>query len=230
MSPTNHREKTRRSPRGLIVLSASVVLALGFVGVGAITGFGPISEASATVRSFGGHHRYAPQGWRHNRSPKPAPPTASAPVTPGRPSTTPPQTPVKPTPSATNAAVVNEVVSLVNVERAKAGCQALTANAALNNAAHGHSADMAARNYFSHDTLGGGSFADRITAAGYKWSGAAENIASGQRTPASVMESWMNSSGHRANILNCGYRDIGVGVAANASGSLYWTQDFASPR
>ena len=89
---------------------------------------------------------------------------------------------------------------------------------------------MAARDYFSHDTPEGVSFATRISNAGYQWSGAAENIAAGQRDAASVMSSWMNSSGHKANILNCGYQDIGVGVAAATDGKLYWTQDFGSPR
>ena len=72
---------------------------------------------------------------------------------------------------------------------------------------------MATNDYFSHTSQDGTSFATRITNAGYKWSGAAENIAKGQRTPADVMKAWMNSSGHRANILNCGLKDLGVGLA-----------------
>ena len=87
----------------------------------------------------------------------------------------------------------------------------------------------AARGYFSHTTPEGVDFATRITKAGYRWSGAGENIAKGQRTPADVMTSWMNSAGHKANILNCGFKNLGVGVAADASGALVWTQDFASP-
>ena len=133
-----------------------------------------------------------------------------------------------PTGSASGSAAA--VIDLVNAERAKAGCSALRSDPRLAAAAQGHSADMAARDYFSHDTPEGVSFATRISNAGYQWSGAAENIAAGQRDAASVMSSWMNSSGHKANILNCGYQDIGVGVAAATDGKLYWTQDFGSPR
>jgi uncharacterized protein YkwD len=118
----------------------------------------------------------------------------------------------------------------VNTERAKAGCAAVTVDDRLTAAARGHSADMAARSYFSHTTPEGVDFATRITNAGYRWSGAGENIAKGQRTPQDVMTSWMNSAGHKANILNCGFKNLGVGVAADAGGSLLWTQDFGSPR
>jgi uncharacterized protein YkwD len=127
-----------------------------------------------------------------------------------------------------NAALETEVARLVNVERAATGCDPLTVDSRLRAAARKHSADMAAKNYFSHTSQDGTEFADRITREDYGWSGAGENIAKGQRTPADVMNSWMNSPGHRANILNCGFRDIGVGVAADAQGSLIWTQDFAS--
>lgn len=225
----------RRPPRLLIIVVTSVIIASGLVGVGSLVGFGPIPSASAaTGHPFGGHHHR----WRGRRTPQPGPSGSATATRTGKPAspasptraTSPtggPPSSAQPDPTADTAR--SEVIRLVNVERAKAGCQALAANTALTRAAQDHSADMANRNYFAHDTLGGGSFASRITAAGYRWSGAAENIASGQRTPASVMESWMNSSGHRANIVNCGYRDIGVGVAANATGTLYWTQDFASP-
>ncbi len=121
------------------------------------------------------------------------------------------------------------MLTIVNAERAKAGCPAVTADDRLTVAARAHSADMAARNYFSHTTPEGVQFATRITEAGYRWSGAGENIAKGQRTPQAVMTSWMNSAGHKANILNCGFQNLGVGVAADATGALLWTQDFASP-
>lgn len=121
-------------------------------------------------------------------------------------------------------------MTLVNAERAKAGCPAVTAEDRLRAAARGHSADMAARNYFSHTTPEGVTFAQRITAAGYAWRTAGENIAKGYRTPQAVMTGWMNSSGHKANILNCAFRDLGVGVAADAGGTLLWTQDFATAR
>ncbi|MEV4708895.1 CAP domain-containing protein [Actinoplanes sp. NPDC049316] len=174
-------------------------------------------------------------------SPPPTPPTAPAaeptgspepttpPTTTRPPATTPPASPTAvPSPTG-NTALEAEVVRIVNDERAKAGCKTLTADDRLTAAARGHSADMAARNFFSHTTPEGVEFATRITNAGYRWSGAGENIAKGQRTPAEVMTAWMNSSGHRANILNCGFKNIGVGVAADAQGALVWTQDFASP-
>ena len=143
----------------------------------------------------------------------------------------PPTASPTPTPAPSgNAAFETEVVRIVNEERGKVNCPALIADDRLTTAARGHSADMAARNYFSHTTPEGVEFATRITNAGYRWSGAGENIAKGQRTPAEVMTSWMNSAGHKANILNCGFKNIGVGVAAEARGSLLWTQDFASPR
>jgi uncharacterized protein YkwD len=169
-------------------------------------------------------------------TPTDPPTTTSAPAP--APTTTRPTTTAPPPPTATptvppasgNAALEAEVLSIVNQERAKAGCPAVTADDRLTAAARGHSADMAARGYFSHTTPEGVEFATRITEAGYRWSRAGENIAKGQRTPQAVMTSWMNSAGHKANILNCGFRNLGVGVAADASGALVWTQDFASPR
>jgi uncharacterized protein YkwD len=122
-----------------------------------------------------------------------------------------------------------EVLRIVNSERAKAGCGALTADNRLNAAAQAHSADMAAKDYFSHTSQNGDEMADRIDATGYKWRSIGENIAKGQATPASVMEAWMNSSGHRANILNCGFRNIGIGLAYDGR-SPVWTQDFGTPR
>jgi uncharacterized protein YkwD len=163
-------------------------------------------------------------------SPSPAPTTSPTRTTSPSP-TVPPTASPTPTPAPSgNAAFEAEVVRIVNEERGKVNCPALTADDRLTTAARGHSADMAARNYFSHTTPEGVEFATRITNAGYRWSGAGENIAKGQRTPAEVMTSWMNSAGHKANILNCGFKNIGVGVAADAQGSLLWTQDFASPR
>jgi uncharacterized protein YkwD len=122
--------------------------------------------------------------------------------------------------------MASQVLALVNDERAKAGCGALTTSSALQRAAQGHSADMAANSYFSHDSQDGRSFSDRIRAAGYSGGAIAENIAAGQQSASAVMQSWMNSSGHRANILNCSYRHLGVGYAKGGSMSPYWTQDF----
>ncbi len=120
----------------------------------------------------------------------------------------------------------SEVVALVNAERAAAGCGPVTSDGALDAAARGHSADMAANDYFSHTGLDGRSFGDRIRAAGYPGGSIAENIAAGQGSASSAMASWMESSGHRANILNCSFRHIGVGVARGGSYGTYWTQTF----
>ncbi|MEU5862528.1 MULTISPECIES: CAP domain-containing protein [unclassified Nonomuraea] len=151
-------------------------------------------------------------------SPKPSPTTSATPA------------PKPSGPAGTvGTAEENEVLRLVNAERAKGGCNPLKHDAQLRAAAFGHSSDMAAKNYFDHTSKDGRSFMDRIRAAGFTGGTAfAENIAKGQTTPASVMSSWMNSSGHRANIMNCRYTVIGVGVARNGQGPLHWTQDFAA--
>ena len=124
----------------------------------------------------------------------------------------------------------DQVVSLTNAERAAAGCPALTVDGKLTAVAQAHSADMAARGYFDHSDREGHTPFDRMTAAGYVYRAAAENIAAGQRTPADVLEAWMNSPGHRANILNCALTQIGVGYATGGSYGSYWTQDFGTPR
>lgn len=119
-------------------------------------------------------------------------------------------------------AVENEIVDLVNAERDDAGCKPLNVDAKLAQAAQDHSADMAERDYFDHTTPEGLTFAERIVNAGYPTPGA-ENIAVGQQTSEEVMDGWMNSDGHRANILNCELTNIGVGFVEDG---MYWTQDF----
>lgn len=132
----------------------------------------------------------------------------------------------KPSPSSTGIGTATErkVVRLVNKERAKAGCKALRTDRRLRKAAYLHSRDMGVHHYFDHNSRDGRTPWDRIKAQGYKFP-SAENIAAGQRTPASVMDAWMHSEGHRANILNCDYKAIGVGVW-KGSGAPIWTQDF----
>ncbi|MFE5158277.1 CAP domain-containing protein [Streptomyces sp. NPDC056697] len=131
--------------------------------------------------------------------------------------------------SATSAAATDqqEVVDLVNSERSKAGCKPLTVNEKLTKAAQDHSEDMAAHSNMSHTGSDGSSPGDRIERAGYSWSSYGENVAYGYESPKSVMEGWMNSSGHKANILNCDFKEIGVGVAQPGH---YWTQDFGTAR
>ncbi|TQJ51567.1 CAP domain-containing protein [Phycicoccus sp. SLBN-51] len=151
-------------------------------------------------------------------APKPAPRTTTARAT----STPKPS----PKPVAASSGVAAQVLTLVNAERAKAGCGALATSSALQRAAQGHSADMAANDYFSHTSQDSRTFADRIRAAGYTGGAIAENIAAGQATAGAVMTSWMDSPGHRANILNCAYRYLGVGYAKGGTYGTYWTQDF----
>nr|CTQ92152.1 hypothetical protein [Kibdelosporangium sp. MJ126-NF4] len=139
-----------------------------------------------------------------------------------RPNTTKPTTqPPAPAPQQPSPGLAGEVVALVNKER-DGKCAALGVDDRLTTSAQKHSSDMAARNYFSHTTPEGTSFDKRIKAAGYPSPGA-ENIAKGQRTAKQVMDSWMNSDGHRTNILNCSYKKIGVGVDTNG---FLWTQNF----
>jgi uncharacterized protein YkwD len=121
-----------------------------------------------------------------------------------------------------------QVITLTNHERAAHGCGALTQNAALTRAARGHSRDMAARGQMTHYGANGSDAGDRVKQAGYPATKWAENIAYGQATPREVVDAWMDSSGHRANILDCGLSEIGVGHVVNRQGVPYWTQDFGT--
>ncbi len=125
-----------------------------------------------------------------------------------------------------------QVLSLVNKHRRAAGCRDLVNNSALASAAQAHASDMARNNYFSHTSRNGTSFTTRITNAGYRYSRAAENIAAGYRTPETVVAGWMQSPGHRANILDCRLTQSGVGYAYNSASRYgsYWVQDFGTPR
>ena len=127
---------------------------------------------------------------------------------------------------AATVSVQNQVIQLVNVQRAKVGCRALVLDARLSRAAQAHSIDMAKRRYFSHTSLDGRTFAQRIRAQGYTCSLIGENIAAGYPTPKAVMDAWMKSPGHKANILSCRYKAIGVGSAVGGPYRYYWTQDF----
>lgn len=123
---------------------------------------------------------------------------------------------------AADAAQEAKVVELVNQARAGAGCGPVTADDRLAKAANLHSSDMSDRGYFSHTTPEGSSFSQRIEQAGYPSPGA-ENIAQGHTSAEQVMDGWMESPGHKQNILNCSLKTIGVGVDAEG---WYWTQDF----
>ena len=120
------------------------------------------------------------------------------------------------------------VLDLVNQQRAAQNLRPLNWNNQLHEAARDHSEDMAANNYFSHTSLDGRTAWDRMEDAGYQWGSAGENIAAGYSTPQAVVNGWMNSAGHRQNILSPGYCDLGVGYAYDPSSTYdhYWTQDF----
>ncbi|MER7407583.1 CAP domain-containing protein [Streptomyces sp. NPDC000070] len=124
------------------------------------------------------------------------------------------------------AGVAAAVTDLTNRERARAGLPPLAADPLLTVAAQAHSADMVARAFYSHTAPGGSRPWDRAAAAGSTRRSIGENIACGQRSPAEVVEGWMNSPGHRANILKPGFTHLGVGFAGGGRAGTYWTQLF----
>ncbi|MFD5773338.1 sigma-70 family RNA polymerase sigma factor [Streptomyces fungicidicus] len=146
---------------------------------------------------------------------KSAPAPTSAPTSASAKPTAQPSAPAAEGPAA-------DVLSLTNTERAKAGCGPVKSDDRLARAAQLHSEDMSANDYFSHTGQNGSSFVDRAEAQGHPSPGA-ENIARGQSSAASVMDAWMNSPGHRANILNCSLTSLGVGVTES---DWTWTQVF----
>ncbi|ANP52547.1 uncharacterized protein YkwD [Streptomyces griseochromogenes] len=209
------------------------------------------AAAHMRYRADGEHHRghhHRRHHHKHHETVAPAPVTSktpSAPAGPAKttqpakpkagPSTTAPKAtasatpaaPSTPKPTATASSVVARIVQLVNAERGKAGCSAVTLNTTLTKVAQAHSQDMAAHQNMSHTGSDGSDPGQRITGAGYAWSAYGENVAYGYSTPEQVMAGWMASPGHRANILNCSFKEIGVGLAQPGS---YWTQDFATAR
>lgn len=128
-----------------------------------------------------------------------------------------------PTVSSTVSSYESEVIRLVNEIRVKNGLSTLKENWELSRVARYKSQDMKDNNYFSHTSPVYGSPFNMIKNFGISFRSAAENIAKGQSTPQAVVNSWMNSSGHRANILNSSYTEIGVGYVESGK---YWTQMF----
>ncbi|MEU6386421.1 CAP domain-containing protein [Streptomyces bauhiniae] len=179
----------------------------------------------------------APASAPTSQAPAPAKPAPSKPAADPKPDPKPsesrtkapapePKTPQTSAPVAVSAqaAAEAEVLRLVNVERAKVGCTPVAANSALAGLAEAFSGDMAARDFFDHTDPDGATPWDRAAKAGITGLGG-ENIARGQSDAAAVMDAWMNSPGHRANILNCDFKTLGVGVHM-ATGGPWWTQDF----
>ncbi|MFC8725524.1 CAP domain-containing protein [Streptomyces bacillaris] len=163
-----------------------------------------------------------------SKAPTAAPEKSTAPASkapaPTKTTAAPPPPAQKPAPSPSATSARSEVLALVNQERAKVGCSPLTTSTALTSLAQNFSQDMAARGFFDHTDPDGDTPWDRAAQAGVQGLGA-ENIARGQADAQAVMDAWMNSEGHRANILNCDYKTIGIGVH-EASGGPWWVQNF----
>jgi uncharacterized protein YkwD len=135
-------------------------------------------------------------------------------------------------PIGSPAAIAAEVVRYTNDARARNGLSALRSNAKLMEAARLHASQMAAHNLMEH-TIPRAKYptmVSRLEAVGYDYSLAAENVAWNQRSAQAVVTTWMNSTGHRRNILNRELTEIGVAIARNARGEPYWIQVFGTPR
>ena len=159
-----------------------------------------------------------------NQPENPGTPDGSLPENPDTPDNNQPGNPSVPDNDTENADFVKQVVNLVNQERAKAGLSPVTADTSIQAAAQVRAKEI--EKSFSHTRPDGSSFSTALTQQGVTYRGSGENIAWGQKTPEQVMNGWMNSEGHRANILNKNFTKIGVGYHQNASGTNYWTQLF----
>lgn len=124
------------------------------------------------------------------------------------------------------------VVVLVNQERTSRGLSALSVASELTNAAQAHSQDMATHDFMSHTGSDGSTLGERLTRAGYAWWTCGENVAAGYTTPEQVVAGWMGSEGHRDNILNPDFKDIGCGYAYGTGTQYghYWTLDLGARR
>lgn len=134
------------------------------------------------------------------------------------------------------------MLRLVNARRAAgascgargnfAATTALTWNTPLADAAYGHSRDMATLNYFSHTSADGRTLGTRVTASGYAWSSVGENIAAGYSSVQSVVDGWMASDGHCANLMGASFVHVGMACARQTGSTYgsYWTMDLARPR
>ena len=133
-----------------------------------------------------------------------------------------------PVPESDISQQAKDVLSLVNTERQKQGLSSLTLSDKLTAVANEKARDMAENNYFSHTSPTYGSPFQMLQQYGIRYKAAGENIAAGQKSAEEVMNSWMNSSGHRANILNPSFTEIGIGYYAGGSYGTYWAQEFLS--
>lgn len=124
-----------------------------------------------------------------------------------------------------------QLLQLTNEQRRRAGLQPLRLSSKLGQAAQSHAGDMAKNNIFSHTGSNGSTMVDRIKSVGYSYSTIGENIAAGESNPQATIQQWMNSPGHRRNILNPSFTEIGFGYTAapNTQYRHYWVQVFGSP-
>ncbi|MEV6316596.1 CAP domain-containing protein [Streptomyces sp. NPDC051776] len=244
----SHRRPRDGRPVRRIALTAGILTVVGGVGAGMAvvqSGGDPVADASTADRAASSASPMAEEAVPRTSSGSPSESKSS---TPKRKKTTKPSprrtatktaadrdtqeatrsTPTRrPAPAATGDAA--RIVQLVNQERAKVGCSPLKTNAKLNAAAQKFTDAMARSGTLSHTGSDGSQVQDRVEREGYTWSRVGENIAQGQSSPEEVMNSWMNSQGHRENILNCSFREIGIGIHKGDNGP-WWTQDFATPR
>jgi uncharacterized protein YkwD len=239
-----HRHTSRLpSPLGLAVLVAVLLLAFGagaavlrpnLAGDNASQDPASVAAAERDGGDPGGTGEFGTAVGAPAATPTPGPtptvkpsPTRKASPTPKRTTSRPPAP--RPAGGATSAQSGDEnaVVTLTNSERAAAGCGPVKVNAKLAGAARLHSQDQAEHDNMSHTGSDGSSPWERSERAGYD-NAIGENVAAGYRTAEAVMDGWMNSDGHRANILNCDARAIGVGLAYADNGTPYWTQMFGS--
>ncbi|MER7578642.1 sigma-70 family RNA polymerase sigma factor [Kitasatospora sp. NPDC097691] len=160
-------------------------------------------------------------------TPVPTPTPTETPT--ATPTPTPTPTPTRTVAPAPVAGPERQLVDLVNAERAKVGCAPLRIDPRLHSAAQKHSEDMAARGFFDHVNPDGVRADTRITAAGYRWSQWGENLDRGPTAPATVVAHWMDGGIHQSNMLDCGFKDVGVGLATSPTGTTYWTQDLGAP-
>lgn len=130
---------------------------------------------------------------------------------------------------ATNTAIAQDLLRIVNAERQRVNAPPLVLSEKLTTAAQRHAQDMATSRRMSHTGSNGSTMRSRIDATQYTWSTIGENVAMGHPTAAAVMSAWMNSPGHRQNILNPAFTELGIGFAT-ANGRPYWVQVFARPR
>ncbi|MGX7670629.1 CAP domain-containing protein [Plantactinospora sp. DSM 117369] len=234
--------------RGPVGLGIAVTALLGLFGVGAALLPPSLADAPAgnregqpAVEAAGPEQATAPATPEPSGTATPTPtPTATRPAPKPKTTTTAPKPPRTSSPaarrtparsgsgaSAAGSSQEAQVLAIVNRERAANGCAAVVMNSDLAEAARLHSQDQGEHTNMSHTGSDGSDFVERARRAGYDRP-IGENVAMGYENAAAVMDGWMNSSGHRANILNCDARAMGVGVATGADGRLYWTQMFGA--